>query len=88
MLNNQDSIMQVNLYDAKTRLSELVDAAHEGQVITIGKAGKAMARLVPIAAPRRRIRIGLMKGRIRIGKDFDAPLPDELIRAFEGSNGP
>ena len=88
MLVNKEPIMQVNLYEAKTRLSELVDAAHEGQVIIIGKAGKAMARLMPIAAPRRRIRIGLMKGRIRIGKDFDAPLPDDLIRAFEGSDGP
>lgn len=76
--------MQINLYEAKTRLSELVDAASKGETVTIAKAGKALAKLGPIEAPRRRIRLGLMKGGIRIAKDFDAPLSDEVLDAFEG----
>lgn len=74
--------MQINLYEAKTRLSELVDAASKGKTITIGKAGKPMARLGPLESQRRPVRLGLMKGRIRIAKDFDAPLPDEVLAGF------
>ena len=53
----------------------------------IAKAGRPVARLVPAtvsAAPRRP---GLMKGRIRVSKDFDAPLPDDVLAAFEGKTG-
>jgi prevent-host-death family protein len=78
--------MQVNIYDAKTRLSELVDAAHRGEEIVIAKAGTPMAKLVPLShGPKRKIKFGLMKGQIEIAEDFDAPLPDEILAAFEGS---
>ena len=80
--------MQINLYQAKTRLSELVEAASQGETVTIAKAGKAMAKLGPIKAPRRRIRLGMMKGDIRIARDFDAPLPDGVLAAFEGAGKP
>lgn len=80
--------MQINLYEAKTRLSELVEAASQGQTVTIAKAGKPLAKLVPIEAPRHRIRLGLMKGSLRISKDFDAPLPDAVLDAFEGTRTP
>ena len=86
MLVNPVCSVQINLYEAKTRLSELVEAASQGQVVTIGKAGKPMARLGPIDTPRRRVRLGLMKGRIRIAKDFDAPLSDAMLEGFEGSS--
>lgn len=76
--------MQINLYEAKTRLSELVEAASKGKTVTIGKAGRPLAKLGPIEAPRRRIRLGLMKGGIKIAKDFDAPLPEEVLDAFAG----
>ena len=74
--------MQINLYEAKTRLSELVDAASKGKTITIAKAGTPMARLGPLESQRRPVRLGLMKGRIRIAKDFDAPLPDDVLAGF------
>ena len=75
--------MRLNLYDAKTRLSELVEAASCGKTIVIAKAGRPLAKLVPVDA-RRPIRFGLMKGSIRIGRDFDAPLPESVLRDFEG----
>jgi len=76
--------MQLNLYDAKTRLSELVEAASQGETVIIAKAGRPLAKLGPVDAPRRRLRLGLMKGAIRIGRDFDAPLQDSVLRDFEG----
>ena len=78
--------MQLNLYDAKTRLSELVEAASQGETIVIAKAGRPLAKLGPVDAPRKRVRLGLMKGKIRIGKDFDAPLPELVLREFEGGH--
>ena len=71
----------VNLYDAKTNLSELVDRAAAGEEIIIAKAGTPVARLVPLRVRERTP--GRAKGIIRIADDFDAPLPDELIRDFE-----
>ncbi|MFZ2234994.1 MAG: type II toxin-antitoxin system Phd/YefM family antitoxin [Dokdonella sp.] len=78
--------MQINLYEAKTRLSELVEAAHQGKTITIGKSGRPLARLVPLEKRGSSVRLGLMKGEIRIGADFDAPLPDDVLADFYGSD--
>jgi prevent-host-death family protein len=72
----------VNLHAAKTHLSRLVDEAAAGEEIVIAKAGKPMVRLVPVAPKRRRTGFGADKGQIWISDDFDAPLPDELLRAF------
>ncbi|HWF85751.1 MAG TPA: type II toxin-antitoxin system Phd/YefM family antitoxin [Vicinamibacterales bacterium] len=72
----------VNLHAAKTHLSRLVDEAVAGKEVVIAKAGKPMVRLVPVAPKRRRTGFGEMKGRIWIADDFDAPLPDDLLRAF------
>ncbi len=55
-----------------------------GAEIIIAKAGKPMARLAPIAAPVRKKRLGLLKGRINVPDDFNAPLDDEILAAFEG----
>lgn len=74
---------QVNLYDAKTHLSELVDDAARGDEIVIAKAGEPMARLVPLATSRPSRRPGAWKGRIWISDDFDAPLPDDVLAAFQ-----
>jgi len=74
----------VNLYEAKTHLSELVDRAAAGEEITIAKAGSPRARLVPLPA---RLRVpGVLKGKIRIAADFDADLPPELQRLFSGES--
>ncbi len=74
----------INIYEAKTQLSKLVDQAAAGTDVIIARAGKPVARLTRLAAPRRKIRFGLLKGKVRIGKDFDAPLPAEILAQFEG----
>jgi prevent-host-death family protein len=79
--------MQLNLYDAKTRLSELVEAASQGETIVIAKAGRPLAKLGPVDPVRTPVRLGLMKGRIRISDNFDAPLPESVLREFEGGDG-
>lgn len=73
---------QVNLYEAKTQLSRLVERAAGGEEILIAKAGVPVARLVPLAPPRRQP--GQWKGRVVVRDDFDDPLPPEIQAAFEG----
>lgn len=76
---------QVNIHEAKTHLSRLVEDAARGDEIIIAKAGKPIARLVAINAedtPRPR---GLLRDRIWIADDFDAPLPEDIVQSFEGS---
>ena len=73
----------INIYEAKTHLSKLVDRAAAGESIIIAKAGRPVARLVPLQAPVPRVP-GNLKGRIWIAPDFDAPLPDDIQRYFEG----
>ncbi len=76
----------VNLYEAKTSLSRLVDRASSGDEIIIAKAGKPMARLVPLKRRKTRRKPGGWEGRVFIADDFDAPLEDGLLAAFEGSS--
>jgi prevent-host-death family protein len=73
----------VNIHDAKTHFSRLVERAAKGEEIVIARAGRPLARLMPLATPARPRRPGLLKGRIRISKNFDAPLPRAIARAFE-----
>ena len=75
----------LNLYEAKTRLSALVDAAAAGAEIIIAKNGRPMAKLVPVRPVHRR-RPGRAKGKIRIAADFDAPLPADVLAAFSGGS--
>lgn len=76
----------VNIHEAKTHLSRLVeDVATRREAIVIAKAGKPMARLVPLVPERPRRVFGLLAGQIRIADDFDAPLPDDVLKNFEGS---
>jgi prevent-host-death family protein len=74
----------VNIHDAKTNFSKLVDAASGGEEIVIAKAGKPAARLVPMEKAKVVRRFGALKGQVQIADDFDAALPDALIAAFEG----
>lgn len=74
----------VNIHEAKTQFSRLVDAAAGGEEIVIAKAGKPAARLLPMERPKTARRFGGLKGKMRIAEDFDAPLPDDVIAAFEG----
>ena len=78
---------QVNICEAKIRLSELVKQASQGVTVVIAKNCTPLANLVALdAAPKRKIIFGLMKGEFEIPDDFDAPLPDEVLPLFERPN--
>jgi prevent-host-death family protein len=74
----------VNIHEAKTHLSRLVDEVAAGAEIIIAKAGKPMARLTSIATPVRKKNLGLLKGKVKVPDDFNAPLDDETLASFEG----
>jgi prevent-host-death family protein len=75
--------MQVNIFEAKTQLSKLVELAENGQDVVIARAGKPVARLTKLEPVKRPIRFGLLKGKIHVADDFDAPLPPEVLAEFE-----
>ena len=75
-----------NLYDAKTRLSELVDRASAGEEIVIAKNGRPLARLVPIPAEKPNRSPGGWEGTVWIADDFDEPLAAEVQRYFDGDD--
>jgi prevent-host-death family protein len=68
-----------NIYEAKTRLSQLVDRAAKGEDIVIARAGRPVARLVAWRPGTATRKPGRLRGRIRVHRDFDAPLPAELF---------
>jgi prevent-host-death family protein len=73
----------INIYEAKTQLSRLVEQAASGQDVIIARGGKPVARLTRLQPPPRKIRFGVLKGKVRVDPDFDAPLPAEVIAQFE-----
>lgn len=77
------SVQIVNLHAAKTHLSRLVDQAAGGEEIVIAKAGKPIAKLVPLDRPRPRRVLGILAGQFEMPEDFDAPLSEEVLRSFE-----
>lgn len=74
---------EVNVHEAKTHLSKLLVRVARGEEIIIARAGKPVARLVPIAARKGRRVLGRDKGKITIAKDFDAALPEDILVAFK-----
>ena len=73
----------VNIQSAKTHLSTLVEEAAAGEEIIISKAGRPMARLMPLEKKNFRRTLGALKGKIWIDEDtFDDPLPPDLLKAF------
>ena len=74
----------VNIYDAKTRLSQLVDKAAAGEDVVVSRNGKPLVRITRLESPRRQIRFGVLKGKVRIPAGFDSPLSDDVLAAFEG----
>lgn len=73
----------VNIYDAKTHLSQLVERAAAGEDVVIARAGRPVARLTRLQKLPGKRRLGLLDGRFRIPDDFNRPLPEEVVRAFE-----
>ncbi len=74
---------KVNIYDAKTRLSQLVERAEAGEEIIIARGGRPAARLVPFRSAALKRKPGRMRGRIRVSNDFDDPLPGHLFDGEE-----
>jgi len=68
--------MQVNMHDAKTKLSELVAAAERGEDVVIARNGTPAARLVAITAKYAPVHLGVLAGEIELSPDFDEPLPE------------
>lgn len=73
----------VNIHEAKTQLSKLLARVMQGEEIVIARAGKPVARLVPITQRSARRVPGTAKGKITIAPDFDAPLPESILAEFE-----
>jgi len=78
-------VVQVNLYDAKTQLSRLVERAAAGEEIVIAKGGRPLARLVPLDARSTPRQLGRLAGQVIVGSAFDDPLPAEIGDAFGAS---
>lgn len=82
-------MLTINIHEAKTHLSRFVEQAAAGEEIIIAKAGKPVAKLVPLHSRPRRRKLGIAAGEFTIPDDFDAPLPDDVLGLFyEGSIEP
>ncbi len=81
--------MEVNIHEAKTHLSRLLQRVAAGEEVTIARSGVPVARLVAVEPEKKKIRpLGMDRGRIWIADDFDAPLPDDLLKLFYGGELP
>jgi prevent-host-death family protein len=80
--------MEVNVHEAKTHFSKLLQRVAAGEEITIAKAGVPVARLVPVEPPKGKRKLGIDRGKIFIADDFDAPLPDDILAGFLGEEPP
>lgn len=74
----------INIHEAKTNLSRLIENVAAGEEIVIAKAGKPMARLVPLGVMPQRRRLGVFKGQLNVPDDFDGLLPADVLALFEG----
>ena len=73
----------VNIHEAKTNLSKLLARVANGEEVIISKAGKPIAKLVSITEKPKKRSPGSGKGKVVMQNDFDAPLPDDVLKAFE-----
>lgn len=76
-------MIEVNVHDAKTNLSRLLQRVASGEEIVIARAGRPVARLIPFSEKKKSRIPGLDAGRVKIADDFDAPLPEAMLRDFE-----
>jgi len=74
----------INIHEAKTHLSRIVEEVAAGDEVIIAKAGRPVARLVPLESIAPAKRLGLLRGTFNVPDDFDAPLPAETLASFEG----
>jgi prevent-host-death family protein len=72
-----------NIHEAKSQLSKLIDAVQRGETVTIAKAGKPVAVLGPLPSKSAQRVRGVLKGQVRLGAEFDEPLPIDVLKGFE-----
>ncbi|MBA3596109.1 MAG: type II toxin-antitoxin system Phd/YefM family antitoxin [Methylibium sp.] len=72
----------VDIHEAKTWLCKLIEAVKAGEDVIITRSGKPVARLMPFEASKPPRRLGLLSGRLSVPDDFNAPLPEEMLRSF------
>lgn len=75
---------RVNTHEAKTQFSRLLRRVAAGEEITIANRGVPVARLVPVPPARGQRVLGAFRGQVSVAEDFDAPLSEALLEAFEG----
>jgi prevent-host-death family protein len=74
---------EVTIHEAKTHLSRLLRRVSAGETIVIMRGRKPVARLAPLESRTQR-ELGFDKGTVKVAADFDAPLPEDVLRDFEG----
>jgi prevent-host-death family protein len=79
--------MEFNIHEAKTHLSRLLQRVAAGEEVTIARSGVPVARLVAVE-PKTKRPLGFARGEVWVADDFDAPLPDDLLKAFYGGELP
>ena len=79
-------MLQINIHEAKTHLSSLVEKAANGEPFVIAKAGKPMVNVVPFKHPTKKQRVGFLKGQIKVPDDFDRLGEVEILNMFGGKS--
>ncbi len=74
----------MNVHEAKTHFSRLLRRVAAGEEITVANRGVPVARLVPVHGKRGGRKLGMLRGKFVVPDDFDAPLPEGILEAFEG----
>ena len=77
-------MLTVNVHEAKSQLSRLLETVEAGGEVLIARAGRPVARLVGLAPAAQPRPLGLLAGRYVVPEEFDAPLPDAVLRSFAG----
>jgi prevent-host-death family protein len=74
--------MEVNIHEAKTHLSKLLERVAMGEEVVIAKAGQPVAKLVPVSSAKGKFKFGSAKGKFTVPEDFNDPLPKEIEDLF------
>jgi prevent-host-death family protein len=80
--------MEINIHEAKTNFSKLLQRVALGEEITIARAGVPVARLVPVRETQGKRPLGFLKGEIWMADDFNGPLPPDILAGFLGEDEP
>jgi prevent-host-death family protein len=76
-------MIQVNIHEAKTQLSKIIDQACRGEEVVIAKAGEPVVRLTPIARRPSGRQFGALRGKAKVDQRFFASLPEDELRVWE-----